>query len=151
MRLLFFLFFLTTCRDLTAQGATEELNVLVDNWHEAASNAKFNSYFDVLSDNFIFLGTAPGERWTKKEFQNFSKPYFEKGKAWDFKSSNRIWNFSKDGKTAWFDEDLATWMQGCRGSGICMKIKGSWLIVYYNLTVLIENEKINEFIELRKN
>ncbi len=151
MRLLFFLFFLTTCRDLTAQVATEELNVLVNNWHEAASNAKFDSYFDVLSDNFIFLGTAPGERWTKKEFQNFSKPYFEKGKAWDFKSSNRIWNFSKDGKTAWFDEDLATWMQGCRGSGICMKTNGSWLIVYYNLTVLIENEKINEFIELRKN
>jgi hypothetical protein len=41
-------------------------------------------------------------------------------------------------------------MEGCRGSGIMQKKKGKWVIVYYNLTVLIENEKINEFIELRK-
>jgi hypothetical protein len=30
------------------------------------------------------------------------------------------------------------------------KKKGNWAIVYYNLTVLVENEKIKEFIELRK-
>jgi hypothetical protein len=58
--------------------------------------------------------------------------------------------FSKNKKIAWFDEDLETWMEGCRGSGIMQKKKGKWVIVYYNLTVLIENEKMNEFIELRK-
>ena len=129
----------------------KKLNEVIQNWHKAASDAQFNSYFKCLTDDFIFLGTAPGERWTKIEFQDFSKPFFDRGKAWDFKASNRIWNFSKDGKTAWFDEDLATWMQGCRGSGVCTKIRGVWSISYYNLTVLIENEKIKEFIELRKN
>ena len=40
-------------------------------------------------------------------------------------------------------------MRGCRGSGVLTKEKGEWKISYYNLTVLIENEKIQEFIDLR--
>ena len=148
----FILFFLSLNTNfLSAQEDVKKLDQLIHDWHKAASEAKFDTYFNCLTDDFIFLGTAPGERWTKKEFQGFSKPFFDRGKAWDFKASNRIWNFSKDGKTAWFDEDLATWMQGCRGSGVCIKTKGLWAISYYNLTVLIENEKIKEFIELRKN
>jgi hypothetical protein len=51
---------------------------------------------------------------------------------------------------AYFDEDLQTWMEGCRGSGICVLENGQWKIAYYNLTVLIENDKIKPFIKLRK-
>jgi hypothetical protein len=51
---------------------------------------------------------------------------------------------------AWFDEDLDTWMKGCRGAGILRYDGKEWKIVYYNLTVLIENEKIKEFIKLRE-
>ena len=151
MRVVIFFFLALNAPFLSAQEDIKNLDQLIHDWHKAASEAKFDTYFNCLTDDFIFLGTAPNERWTKKEFQEFSKPFFDRGKAWDFKASNRIWNFSKDGKTAWFDEDLATWMQGCRGSGVCIKIKGLWSISYYNLTVLIENEKIKEFIELRKN
>ena len=39
-----------------------ELNTIVDNWHLAASNADFDNYFGPMTDSFIFLGTAPGER-----------------------------------------------------------------------------------------
>ncbi len=151
MRVVIFFFLALNAHFLSAQEDIKNLDQLIHDWHKAASEAKFDTYFNCLTDDFIFLGTAPNERWTKKEFQEFSKPFFDRGKAWDFKASNRIWNFSKDGKTAWFDEDLATWMQGCRGSGVCIKTKGVWAISYYNLTVLIENEKIKEFIELRKN
>jgi hypothetical protein len=126
-----------------------EIDYLVDDWHKAAAEANFENYFGAMDDSFIFLGTAPGERWTKKEFAEFSKPYFDRGKAWDFKASNRKWNFSRNGKVAWFDEDLDTWMRGCRGSGIAVKRKGKWKLKYYNLHVLIENEKIESFIELR--
>lgn len=129
--------------------AQNELDTFVDNWHLAASKADFQGYFGKMDDSFIFLGTAPGERWSKEEFSKFSKPYFDKGTAWDFKASNRQWNFSKNKKMAWFDEDLDTWMRGCRGSGIMVKKKGEWTLVYYNLTVLIENEKVQEFIKLR--
>lgn len=128
----------------------EHMNTLVDHWHLAAAKADFKSYFDLMHDKFIFLGTAPGERWTKDEFASFSKPYFDKGQAWDFKSSHRTWVFSKNKKMAWFDENLDTWMKECRGSGIMLYEGGEWKLAYYNLTVLIENEKIQEFIELRE-
>ncbi len=126
------------------------LNKLVDQWHEAASKADFDNYFSLMDDDFVFLGTAPGERWTKKEFASFSKPYFDKGQAWSFKAKHRNWNFSRNGKVAWFDEVLDTWMEDCRGSGVMIKKKRKWRLVFYNLTVLIENEKIKEFIELRR-
>lgn len=126
-----------------------ELNQLVNHWHLAASKADLVAYSNPMSEKFVFLGTAPGERWKKEDFIIFSKPYFEKGKAWDFKPSNRIWEFNADSTIAWFDEDLDTWMKGCRGSGIMIKENGNWKIAYYNLTVLIENEKIKPFIKLR--
>ena len=149
----FFLWSLIFCAfhvSAQSQADIQKLNVLINNWHTAAAKADFQSYFNATTDEFIFLGTAPGERWDKKAFQDFCKPYFDKGKAWDFKPSNRQWNFADDGKVAYFDEDLQTWMESCRGSGICVLEKGEWKIAYYNLTVLIENEKINEFIKLRK-
>ncbi|MFM7668545.1 MAG: nuclear transport factor 2 family protein [Bacteroidota bacterium] len=151
MRSLIFLFVILFLSQISfTQNDTSALDTLLNYWHLQASKAKFDEYFNITSDNFIFLGTAPGERWNKKQFMDFSKPYFDKGKAWDFKAKNRKWIFSDDGKTAWFDEDLDTWMNTCRGSGICVKKKGKWKLAYFNLTVLIENEKIDAFIKLRE-
>jgi hypothetical protein len=137
-------------KDFNSLDQLISLDQMIDNWHIAAAQAKFEAYFSATSVNFVFLGTAPGERWTKPEFMAFCKPYFDKGKAWDFKPSNRNWQFAADGKVAYFDEDLQTWMEGCRGSGICVLENGQWKIAYYNLTVLIENDKIKPFIKLRK-
>ncbi len=146
MKIISTLVFLGLMHITTAQN---ELDKLVDQWHLSATNANFKTYFEVLDTSFVFLGTAPGERWSKSEFAEFSKPYFDAGKAWDFKAKNRNWSYSVNKKTAWFDEDLDTWMRGCRGSGILVKEKGEWKLVYYNLTVLVENEKMKEFIQLR--
>jgi hypothetical protein len=128
---------------------TQKLDEIVNDWHIAATEANFDEYFGAVTEDFVFLGTAPGERWTKSEFEAFSKPYFDNGKAWSFTPSNRNWVFSENKKIAWFDEDLDTWMRGCRGSGVMVKQKGEWKLAYYNLTVLIENEKMDSFIELR--
>jgi len=130
--------------------AKESLNSLMDSWHKNATLAKFESYFEATSEDFVFYGTAPAEKWDKKGFMAFSKPYFDSTKTWRFTPSNRVWYFSENGKTAWFDEDLETWMLDCRGSGICTKTRQGWKLSYYNLSVVIENEKIKEFIELRK-
>lgn len=129
---------------------SKELDLLIDAWHVAAAQGNFDGYFGVTTEAFVFLGTAPGERWSQEAFMAYCKPYFDRGKAWDFKPYNRVWTYAKNGKTAWFDEDLNTWMGGCRGTGIVQKIKGEWKIVYYNLHVLIENEKMDAFITLRK-
>lgn len=153
--ILFFFVLLSTSFYSRTQKADSSklklLNSMIDSWHANASKANFNEYFDVTTDNFVFLGTAPGERWAKSEFMNFSKPYFDKGKAWDFQPINRNWIFSDDKKVAWFDEYLNTWMNTCRGSGVVVKKNGKWMLAYYNLTVLIENEKMPEFLKLREN
>jgi hypothetical protein len=146
-----FLFVIIAIVGLSFQSDSKKpsLDEIVDQWHLAAANADYDDYFGLMDDSFVFLGTADGERWGKIEFSKFSKPYFDKGKAWSFKARNRNWSFSKNNKIAWFDEELDTWMRDCRGSGILVKKKGEWKIVYYNLTVLIENEKMSEFIALR--
>ena len=149
MRFLFLLLPLAVSFTSLSQSKKEKLDALVDNWHLAAAKADFQGYFGFMSDDFVFLGTAPEERWSKKEFAEFSRPYFDQGKAWDFKAVDRNWEMSANKKIIWFDENLDTWMQGCRGAGILIKHKGEWKIAYYNLTVLIENEKMKEFLELR--
>lgn len=148
---IFFLGFLLISTVYGQTSNTENaLNALMDQWHKNATLAKFDAYFNATTEDFIFYGTAPNEKWDKASFQVFCKPYFDSLHTWKFAPSNRKWNFSNDGKTAWFDEDLQTWMLDCRGSGVCVKKKGVWKISYYNLTVVIENEKIQEFIKLRK-
>jgi len=129
---------------------TKVIHGLIDKWHKDVAQFKFEAYFDFMDSNFVFLGTAPGERWTKNEFYSFCKPYFEKKSTWDFKPKNRHIYFNNDKNTAWFEEDLDTWMDDCRGSGVLEKKENKWKLMHYNLTVLIENEKIKKFIKLRK-
>lgn len=127
----------------------ETIDLLIDNWHLAAAQANYTNYFAFMSENFIFLGTDPGERWDKEAFGKFCKPYFDKGKGWDFRKIERHIEVSKDGKFAWFDEKINTWMKDCRGSGVLVKVGKEWQLCQYNLAVLIENDKIQEFIQLR--
>ena len=136
---------------IQSETKLEELNSIIDNWHKAAAAASMEDYFSCVTDDFVFLGTDPTERWEKEAFKAFCKPHFDKGNGWDFKSTERNWVFSKNKKIAWFDEKLETWMEECRGSGVLVKEGKTWKLAYYNLTVLIENDKIKSFIELRKN
>ena len=59
-----------------------EINLVLDNWHQAAAEANFNSYFNAMTDDAIYIGTDATENWNKPAFIQFSKPYFDKGKAW---------------------------------------------------------------------
>jgi hypothetical protein len=87
--------------------------------------------------------------WDKKAFAAFSKPYFDRGKAWDFKSVERNIYFSKNGKTAWFDELLDTWMKGCRGSGVLEKEGKEWKIKHYVLSMTVPNEVTDQVLPLK--
>ena len=64
------------------EAIQKEVNTIIVNWHKAASDANFNNYFGAMDSTAVFIGTAAEEIWTKEEFANFSKPYFDKGKAW---------------------------------------------------------------------
>lgn len=124
----------------------DEINLLLDNWHRAAAIADANTYFGLMADDAIYVGTDATEHWTKSEFQAFAKPYFDRGNAWDFKPLTRHVYFSKDRKTAWFDETLDTWMKICRGSGVLVKTSGQWKIKHYVLSMTIPNAITKEVI-----
>lgn len=127
----------------------DDINTLLNNWHLAATNANLDAYFSVLDDKAIYIGTDASEIWTKSEFYKFCKPHFKKGKAWDFKAYNRNIYFSEDGKTAWFNELLNTWMGVCRGSGVLIFKNNSWKISHYQLSVTVKNEKMKQFLEIK--
>lgn len=128
----------------------KEINEFIENWHITAAQAKLEAYFDMMSEDAIYIGTDAGERWTKNEFYAFCEPHFLKGKTWDFKPFDRQIYFSTDDKTIWFDELLHTWMGVCRGSGVIAKENGELKISHYHLSVTIKNEKVNEFLQINQ-
>ena len=126
----------------------EQINRTLDAWHKAAAEANFNAYFGLMTEDAIFIGTDPTENWNKKAFQAYAKPYFDKGKAWDFKAIERHIYFDTSGKLAWFDELLNTQMKICRGSGVLEKIGKEWKIKHYVLSMTIPNDNTNEVIKI---
>jgi ketosteroid isomerase-like protein len=129
--------------------STTEINLALDSWHKAATEANFDNYFQLLTDDAIFIGTDAKENWTKSQFMAYSKPYFDKGKAWSFTSLERNVYFSADGKTAWFDELLNTQMKLCRGSGVFVKVKNTWKLKHYVLSMTIPNDNTNEVVSIK--
>lgn len=129
--------------------SVKEINTLLDSWHKAAAEAKFESYFDALTEEAIFIGTDATENWDKKSFQAFAKPYFDKGKAWNFKSLERHVYFDKDKKIAWFDELLDTQMKICRGSGVVVKVRNEWKIQHYVLSISIPNDNSDAVVKIK--
>jgi ketosteroid isomerase-like protein len=127
----------------------KEINALIDQWHKAAAEANFDNYFNVLTDDAIFIGTDATENWNKTDFMAYSKPYFDRGKAWSFTALERNVFIATDGKTAWFDELLDTQMKICRGSGILTNENNQWKIKHYVLSMTIPNENSDVVIKAK--
>ena len=123
--------------------ARADINKVLDDWHLAAAKADEDAYFGHLTEDSVFLGTDATERWDKAAFRKFAHPYFAKGKAWTFTSARRGVSFSRDGKVAWFDEDLKTPNLGpARGSGVLVLENNGWKITQYNLTITVPNDQM---------
>lgn len=135
---------------VSAQTEKKDIDLVLDNWHKAAAEADYNSYFGYMTKDGVFLGTDATENWQNEEFKAFSKPYFDKGKAWSFTAIERNIYVNKEGNFAWFDELLDTQMKICRGSGVLQKIDGSWKIKHYVLSIAIPNDSADEVIEIKK-
>jgi hypothetical protein len=133
-----------------SKTASLTVNKLLDNWHISAAKSDEKDFFQLMSDSCIYKGTDKTERWTKTEFHSFCKPFFDKGKTWDFKPLERNIRFDDNLQTAWFDERLDTWMGECKATGILKKENGIWKLWLYDLSVTIDNNKINSFINLSK-
>lgn len=155
MRILALLLFVgfISCQPVSIPAESQvkkDVHSLLDDWHKAASEANYDNYFGKMDSISIFIGTDASENWTKPEFEAFSKPYFDNGKAWDFKVLERNVYMNSDRNVVWFDELLKTWMGTCRGSGVVIKSDSDWKIKHYVLSITIPNDDIQKVIAATK-
>ena len=133
-----------------SENVKSEINLILNDWHKAAAEANFNNYFNAMSEDAIYIGTDATENWNKEEFIKFAKPYFDRGRAWNFTALERNVYFSSDMKTVWFDELLNTQMKICRGSGVLvLDEKGNWKIKHYVLSMTIPNDNTDVVVKIK--
>lgn len=122
---------------------------LLDDFHQAASQADGARYFGHFMPDGVFLGTDASERWTVAQFKAYAEPHFSKGRGWTYRSTARHVSVSPDGNTAWFDEMLSNDNYGVtRGSGVLQKIDGTWKIAQYNLSFPVPNGLLKNVVEM---
>lgn len=148
--LTFFLFLSSLIPAAAQSSAKENIDQLLNQWHDAAARADFDDYFSKMAEESVFIGTDPTENWHKPAFMKWSKPYFDKGKAWSFSTLERNIFLAEDCNLAWFDELLDTHMGICRGSGVVSKEDGEWKIKHYVLSIEIPNDNVSEVTALKK-
>lgn len=147
---IFNLFFILSLTSLHSQNSEKmQINTTLDSWHKAAAKANFNNYFNLMTEDAVFIGTDATENWNVAEFKSFSKPYFDKGKAWDFKRIERNIFTGDQNNIAWFDELLDTHMGICRGSGVLKKVNGNWKVQHYVLSIAIPNDNVDAITKMK--
>lgn len=142
------LFAFATLSSVAQTKAQTAIDQLLTKWHKAAAEAKFDAYFNVMAKDAIYIGTDPTENWTVEAFKAYAKPYFDKGKAWNFKAGER--HIFVSGDIAWFNELLDTQMKICQGSGVLRLENGEWKIVQYVLSMTVPNDHMTEVVNLKK-
>lgn len=131
-------------------ASQKAINTVLEDWHKAAADADFDAYFNKMTADSHFIGTDATENWQFEEFKAFSKPYFDKGKAWSFTTIERNIFIEKNAKIAWFDEHLKTQMGICRGSGVLRNVDGQWKIAHYVLSIAVPNENVTALTSMKK-
>jgi hypothetical protein len=129
----------------TAQKPSAEsaINATLNQLHDAASKADGKRYFNLFTDDAVYIGTDAAERWSIKEFRAFAEPYFAKGTGWTYVPRSRHVTVADIPChcIAWFDELLDSQSYGTsRGTGVLILKTGSWKISQYALTFPIPND-----------
>lgn len=149
-RIIYFLALITTITASAQDSEKEKIDFLLDSWHLAAAQADFEAYFEKMTHDGVFIGTDAMENWQNDAFRTFSKPYFDRGRAWSFTAVERNIYLNEGQDFAWFDELLDTQMKICRGSGVLKKENGQWKIAHYVLSIAVPNENVAELIQIKK-
>ena len=153
MKKLLVLLIVITSASLFAQQRDKTemaINSQLEKWHKAAADADFEAYYDLMTEDAVFIGTDADENWQLDQFKAYAKPYFDKGKAWSFTTLERTVYHPKKAKIAWFDELLDTQMGICRGSGV-MRLDGkNWKVQHYVLSIAVPNENVSELTQIKK-
>jgi hypothetical protein len=132
---------------LPAEDHKKEVDEYIDSWHQAAWDADSDTYFGMMDDDCIFIGTDLSEVWTKQEFFEWSRPYFDSGRVWKFKGRNRHIYFNQDETIAWFDEEVHSSAGVWRGSGVLSRESGEWTLKQYVLSMTVPNDLMDKVIK----
>jgi hypothetical protein len=134
--LLSFTLFSCAQNSQSQQSDIAAINKVLDGYHQAAANGEWDIYFDLMSDDGVFIGTDAQERWVKAEFRQYSSG----SNGWVYAPQQRNVNITPDGLSAWFDEALLSQSYGSsRGSGVLIRTAQGWKISQYHLTLPIPN------------
>ena len=104
IRLFFYILIGILFQGIAQNSEEKAIASTLDAWHEAAAQANFETYFGLMTEDAVFLGTDATENWQNQEFKAFSKPYFDRGKAWSFSAVERNIYLDNTNEFAWFDE-----------------------------------------------
>lgn len=124
------------------------IDKMLNDWHYAAATADEDVFFGSMTEDCIYIGTDKSERWLRDELKAWSATYFDRETAWAFEPIERQIFLSDDGKTAWFNETLNTWMGVCRSSGVVALVGNEWKLKQYHLSMTVPNDVVNDFIKL---
>ncbi|KPZ68872.1 MULTISPECIES: nuclear transport factor 2 family protein [Shewanella] len=111
--------------------------------HQDASAANWDSYFSLYDTDAVFLGTDATERWDMKEFEGYARPT----DGWHYEvQSRQLLQFDN---TIVFDELLNSASYGlCRGTGALQLTDQGWKIVQYHLSIAVPNENAKAVAKL---
>lgn len=126
------------------QADIDSINQVLDTYHQAAANGDWEAYFDLMSEDGVFIGTDARERWTKPEFRQYSSG----SNGWIYTPQSRNVNITPGGESAWFDEVLLSQSFGSsRGSGVLIRTDAGWKISQYHLTLPIPNGMVRDITD----
>ncbi|MDR1510674.1 MAG: nuclear transport factor 2 family protein [Synergistaceae bacterium] len=129
-------------------GIKEQVSNTLDLLHRRASKADGAPYFDLFTEDAVFIGTDGGERWAMDEFRAYAQKRFDEGAGWSYRALSRHVFLSPDGKTAWFDEMLEHAEGVARGSGVLLLEEGGWKVAQYHLCFPIPNGLLRPFRQI---
>jgi len=66
MKLLFT--FLFACLSLSSVAQKKVIEQTINQWHKAAETANFETYFNLMTEDAVFVGSDASEVWNYKAF-----------------------------------------------------------------------------------
>lgn len=136
---------------LAMAGPADEqaIGEVLDALHRAAAEADAPTYWGLYTQDAVFIGTDPGERWDLDAFQAYAAPHFEEAPAWAYTPHEREIHIGPRRGAAWFYETLDHARYGrVRGSGALRREGKVWRITQYVLSFPIRNEIAAEVLAL---
>lgn len=125
-------------------------DTVLDQWHRAAAHSDLETYFNLVSPDFVFVGSQADEVWNKAAFYAYAQPHFAQGNGWKMQSLQRNWYGKAESGLLYFDELVDSAMGICRGSGVMKKQGETWKVAHYVLSLTIANELVPQVKQLNE-